>query len=231
VRAGRQDVEDSGATQTEPAPARRGRPRDPTVDEAILSAAMDLLGEVGYARLTMEQVAVRAGVGKASLYLRWSNKVALVAEALQQSSGAVPEVPDSGQLRLDMLVFLRALLRSRRAASHAMAAVSGEVQSNPELREAWRRGLAGALSQCIRTIVVRAVDRRELPATSDVELLSMLPLAVLQHLSLEHDRRPDETVVERIVDQFYTPAVARGDSTEICGGDDTATSTLHGRRG
>jgi hypothetical protein len=86
-----------------------------------------------------------------------------------------------------------------------MAAVSGEVASNSELREAWRRGLAGTLTACVRTIVVRAVDRGELDEASDVELLSVLPLAVLQHLSLEFDQRPDDAVVARIVDQFYTP--------------------------
>ena len=189
----------------EPTPARRGRPRDPGVDEAILSAAVDLLGEVGYAHLTMEQVAVRAGVGKASLYLRWSSKVALVAEAIQHRSGVVPEVPNTGSLREDMLVFLRALLRSRSGASRAVSAISGEVESNPELRQAWRHGLAGTLTVCVRTIVERAVGRGELPPTSDVELLSMLPLALFQHWRLGHERDPDDAVVARIVDQFYTP--------------------------
>jgi AcrR family transcriptional regulator len=161
----------------------------------------------------MEQVAERAGVGKASLYLRWPGKVALVAEAIEIRSGAVPEVPNTGSLREDMLVFLRALLRSRSTASRAVSAISGEVESNPELRQAWRRGLAGKLTACVRTIVARAIDRGELPETSDVELLSVLPLAVLQHLSLEFERRPDEAVVERIVDQFYTPASARDPRT------------------
>ena len=196
-----------GVTQANDKPehTRRGRPRDPEVDEAILSAAVDLLGEVGYARLTMEQVAERAGVGKASLYLRWSSKVALVAEAIQQRSGVVPEVPNTGSLRGDMLMFLRALLRSQSAASRAVSAISGEVESNPELREAWRHGVAGALTACVRTIVARAVDRGELPVTSDVELLSLLPLAMFQHWRLGHEQRPDDSVVGRIVDQFYTP--------------------------
>src|SRR5260370_24574765 len=122
---------------------RRGRPRDPAVDEAILAAAIDLLAEAGYARLTMDQVAARARVGKASVYLRWPNKVALVAEAIQHRSGVVPDVPDTGSLREDMLAFLRALLRAKPAAARALAAVTGEIASNPELRKAWRRTLTG----------------------------------------------------------------------------------------
>jgi AcrR family transcriptional regulator len=192
-----------------PGRPRRGRRRDPAVDQAILSAAVDLLGEVGYLRLTMDQVASRAGVGKASLYLRWPNKVALVADALQRRARAVPDIPDSGSLPGDMRAFLHALLHSRNAASRALSAVSGEIASNPELRKAWHRGLAGMLTGCLRTILARAADRGELPEGSDVELLSQLPLSLLQTWRLEHHEDPDDAVVDRIVAQFYTPAPKR----------------------
>jgi AcrR family transcriptional regulator len=185
---------------------RRGRPRDPGVDEAVLAAAVELLASVGFARLTMEQVAAQAGVGKASVYLRWPNKVTLVAEAIQHRSGVVPDVPDTGSLPRDMRTFLRALLRTFGAASRAMAAVSGEVDRHPELRAAWRKGLAAALTNCVREIVERAVDRGELPAGTDVGLLSMLPVTLLQNWRLEHGQSPDDAAIERIVDQFYTPA-------------------------
>ncbi len=185
--------------------SRRGRPRDPAVDEAILAAAVELLATLGYTRLTMDQVAARAGVGKASVYLRWPNKVALVAEAIEHHSGVVPEVPDTGSLRQDMLTFLRALLRRKSAAQRAVAAVSGEIASNPELRQAWRRGVAGGLSDCVRVIVEHAIERGELPRSSDVELLSMLPVTLLQNWRLEHGQGPNEAVIGRIVDQFYTP--------------------------
>jgi AcrR family transcriptional regulator len=187
-------------------PPRRGRPRDPGVDAAVLVAAVELLAEAGFARLTMDQVATRAGVGKASVYLRWPNKVALVAEAIQHRAGVVPEVPDTGTLPGDMRAFLRALLRTYGAASRAMAAVVGEVANHPELRAAWRQGLSSALTDCLREIVERAVTRGELPPTADVELLSMLPLNILQNWRLEHGQSPDDAVVERIVGQFYTPA-------------------------
>jgi AcrR family transcriptional regulator len=179
------------------------------VDEAILAAAMDLLAETGYARLTMDQVAARAGVGKASVYLRWPNKVALVAEAIQHRSAVVPHVPDTGSLREDMLAFLRGLLRGKSAGARALAAVTGEIASNPELKKAWRRSLVTTLSACMRVIVERAIDRGELPEASDVELLSTLPLTLLQNWRLEHEQGPDDAVVVRIVDQFYSPAPLR----------------------
>lgn len=209
---------------------RRGRPRDPEVDAAILTAAVDLLGEVGYARLTMEQIALRAGVSKASLYLRWPGKVALVAEAIRHRAGVVPEIPDTGSLPGDMRAFLRALLNAKRSGARAVAAVSGEVDSNPELRDAWRRGLAGTLVASIHTIVDRAVERGELPATTDVDLLSVLPLAVLQQWRLVHDQHPDAAVVDRIVDQLYSPPADGRGPAQIRTDDASAASRMGGRR-
>ncbi len=187
------------------APGARGRPRDPGVDAAIRAATLELLAEAGYARLTMDQVAARARVSKSSLYLRWPNKVALVADAVQHRARAVPEVPDTGSLPQDMQMFLTGLLRARGEASRALAAVSGEIATNPELRQAWHRGLAGMLTGCLRQIIDRAVARGELPADSDAELLAGLPLPLLQNWRLEHHGQPDDAVVERIVRQFYTP--------------------------
>ncbi|HXM56907.1 MAG TPA: TetR/AcrR family transcriptional regulator [Candidatus Dormibacteraeota bacterium] len=171
-----------------------------------MAAALELLADGGFTRLTMDQVAARAGVGKASVYLRWPNKVTLVAEAIQHRSGVVPDVPDTGTLPGDMRTFLKALLRTYGAASRAMAAVVGEVDNHPELRKSWRRGLAAALTECVREIVERAVARGELPATTDVGLLSMLPVTILQSWRLEHGQSPDDAVVERVVSQFYTPS-------------------------
>jgi hypothetical protein len=108
-----------------------------------------------------------------------------------------------------MLVFLRALLQRKVAAEPAVAAVSGEIASNPELRKAWRQGLTGALSASVRLIVERAVKRGELAVGTDVEMLTMLPLTLLQNWRREHGRGPDDAVVERIVAQFYTPARPR----------------------
>lgn len=200
--------EEAAARARDPAeevrPAR-GRPRDPVVDAAIRAATLGLLAEAGYARLTMDQVAARGQVSKSSLYLRWPNKVALVADALQHRARAVPEVPDTGSLPGDMRAFLDALLAARGDASRALAAVSGEIATNPELRRAWHRGLAGMLTGCLRAIVERAVRRGELPADSDVELLSQLPLSLLQTWRLEHRDQPGGPEVERIVRQFYTP--------------------------
>jgi len=178
------------------------------VDDAVLAAAVDLLGEVGYARLTVEHVAARAKVSKASLYLRWPGKVALVANALGYGSAVVPAVPDTGSMREDMRRFLRALVRAHATGfAQAASAVSGEVVHNPALREAFRNSVIATVADRVETIVVRAVDRGELSPDTDVELLSVLPMALLQHVRLTREPRPQpEAVVERVVEQFYSPA-------------------------
>src|SRR5262249_44992604 len=140
----------------------------------------------------------------ASLYLRWPNKIALVAQAMQHRADVVPDTPDTGSLADDMRAFLHALLRGKQQSTRALAAVSGETASNPELREAFRAGITGALVACVRTIVPRAIQRHEIPASSDVELLSLLPVAILQHWRLVSDRKPDDDLLDRLVTQFYS---------------------------
>jgi len=167
---------------------------------------MDLLGEAGYGHLTMEQAAARAKVSKDSLYRRFPDKLALVTDALAHRARAVPDVPDTGSLPGDMRAFLRALLASRGAAQRALAGVSSEIAVNPELRAAWHRGLGGMLTGCVRQIVTRAAARGELAPGADIDLLSQLPLSLLQNWRLEHAGQPGDEVADRIVRQFYTPA-------------------------
>jgi len=91
------------------------------------------------------------------LYLRWPNKVALVADALKHRARAVPEIPDTGSLPSDMRGVPGCAAGRAGMASRALAAVSGEIATNPELRQTWHWGLAGMLTGCLRAIVDCAV--------------------------------------------------------------------------
>ena len=86
------------------ADGRRGRPRSPRAQQAIVTATCDLLLEMGYERLSIEGVAARAGVGKQTVYRWWPSKSALVTEAVLEGrlpiSGEPP--PDTGDLRTDL---------------------------------------------------------------------------------------------------------------------------------
>ena len=81
---------------------RPGRPRDVGADDAIMDAVVEILTEVGFRGLTIDAVAHRAGVGKATIYRRWPGKEQLVLDALTAERVPVPE-PDTGSLRDDLL--------------------------------------------------------------------------------------------------------------------------------
>ena len=184
--------------------AKPGRPRDPQVDEAIFAATLELLAEDGYAQLTIERIAARAGVGKASLYRRWPDKVSVVLDAVSRNPER-PSAPDTGSLRADMLAYLRTLVRYRTVHGEAISAISGEAFANARFGEAFRAGMADPVIAGMRTIVERAVARGELPAGADVDLLAALPPALLQTQRLFSGRHADEAFVERIVAQFFSP--------------------------
>jgi AcrR family transcriptional regulator len=101
------------------------RPRSPRVDAAIATAAIDLLREVGYAKLTMGEVARRAGVGKDSLYRRWSNKAALVHEVVfERYPSGYTNAPSTGSLLGDVEA-LAVLLQEANTTPEAAAAIPG----------------------------------------------------------------------------------------------------------
>jgi AcrR family transcriptional regulator len=79
-----------------------GRPRDPELDRRIAQAALDLFADAGWAGFAMEAVARRAGVGKATVYLRWSSKEALLTDAVTLLLARVADV-DTGTLRGDLV--------------------------------------------------------------------------------------------------------------------------------
>jgi AcrR family transcriptional regulator len=188
-----------------PAPrARAGRPRNPGLDDAVCAATLALLAEHGYAQLTVEHIAARAGVGKASVYRRWPDKVSIVLDALGRSPGR-PAAPDTGSLRDDALGFLRSLVDYRTQHAEAVAAISGEALTDPRFGEAFRTALAEPVMDALREIVERAIARGELSPGTDVELLCSVAPALLQVQRLLSGRQPDAAFAERIVAQFFTP--------------------------
>ena len=118
-----------------------GRPRSPEADRAILRATVDLLADEGYGGVTMEGVATRAGVGKATVYRRWGSKVELAVDALKASIADV-EVHATGSLREDLTAYVRGMVTwLMERTGQVMAGLSAEIQHNPELAEALRTNL------------------------------------------------------------------------------------------
>lgn len=152
------------------------------VTDAITEATFAELAETGYARLSMEAIARRAGVGKAALYRRWSSKEDMLTELIREAvTDALPPTPNTGALRGD----LRALLDSYRAdLSNPMISRIGlglvaEAGRLGALEEVLRTGVAVPRRAVARTVLQAAIDRGELPDRLDLELGADLLIAPL----------------------------------------------------
>lgn len=147
-----------------------GRPRSEKVDSAILMAALDMLAEVGFDRTTMEGVAERAGVSKASLYLRWSSKEDLVVAVVQQFVSEI-KIPDTGTIEGDLLHLMRDAVRVYRGKPGAvMPGLVSALAYNPGLADSLRRIFLKPRRTALRVVLERAVRRGELHEGIDYEL-------------------------------------------------------------
>lgn len=157
-----------------------GRPRSEEAHQAILDATLELLGEVGFSALTVEGVASRAGVGKATIYRRWPSKLPLVVEAF----GGLPalEDVDTGSVERDLKTMLRSYLDLfyRTPLAAVLPSLAGERAHNEELSSRFDPVMKGRRQPLVR-VLQRGVARGELPADLDLELAADLvvgPIAV-----------------------------------------------------
>jgi AcrR family transcriptional regulator len=189
---------------------RVGRPRSEVCDRAILAAAVEALLEDGYAGMSIEGVAARAGVGKATIYRRWPSKAELAVEAMRTRACASVPMVDTGDLRFDLVELLRHLLEAMRGVDGTLlSTVMAERVRHPELAEQLDRSLISERRAFVRRLVEQGRERGDLPPDTDVELVADVGFAVLWHrLSMAQAPLTDD-LPERIVAQFLPP-VATG---------------------
>lgn len=185
------------------------RPRVEGDREAeVLDAAVRVLVEVGYDRLTMDEVASEARASKATLYRRWESKADLVVDAVSRTKG-IPdaEARDTGSLRGDLLTL--ACGPCGQAEQLPMSVLGGlltALQTDPELSAAWRERFMAPRVAVTRTIFERAARRGELRTDLDLELiLTVLPSMCVFRCTVE-GRVVDEDFVARVLDQVVLPA-------------------------
>jgi AcrR family transcriptional regulator len=185
-----------------PEAARRGRPRSEQADHAILRAATDLLAERGLPGMSIEEVAARAGVGKATVYRRWPTKGALALDAfLALYQGQQPE-PDTGTLRGDLLAVLRGWVRAvtRTPAGPMLAGLIAAAQHDQDLAADWRDRVVAPLRARHMIMLDRAVARGEIPADTDKDVLLDLLFGAAYHRLLLGHRPLSDRFVRRVVE-------------------------------
>jgi AcrR family transcriptional regulator len=179
--------------------AQRGRPRSPEADRAILAATLDLLAERGLAAMSIEEIAARAGVGKATIYRRWPSKGLLALDAFVTSFSELQPLPDTGTLRGDLIAALTLWIRAVTQTSMGpmLTGLIAESQHDPGLRAAWRDRVLEPLRHQHRIMLNRAIARGEIPASVDREVvLDLFFGAALHRLLLGHLPLTDEFIGE-----------------------------------
>jgi AcrR family transcriptional regulator len=191
-------------------PARRGRPRSEEADRAILRAATELLAERGLHGMSIEEVAARAGVAKATIYRRWNSRGTLALDAFLAEFKALQPLPDTGALRDDLLAALRAWVRAvtRTPAGRTLAGLIAEAQHDAELADAWRARVVEPLRAQHRIMLKRAIDRGQLPASTDTEVALDLLYGAAYHRLLNGHQPLNDTFVRHVVDVIVTGLTA-----------------------
>jgi AcrR family transcriptional regulator len=195
----------AGPTQgREPGKAavRRGRPRSQDADRAILQAATQILAERGLGGMSMEEVAARAGVAKTTVYRRWTSRGALALDAFLAEFQSQQPLPDTGTLRGDLLAALRAWIKSvtQTQAGPVLAGLIAESQQDPELAVAWRERVVARLRDQHKIMLDRAVERGEIPAGTDQEVVLDLLFGAAYHRLLHGHQPLTDRFARRVVD-------------------------------
>ncbi|MBB2944338.1 AcrR family transcriptional regulator [Actinoplanes lutulentus] len=186
-----------------------GRPRNAQADEAILEAVLELLNEgQSAAAVSIEAVAARAGVGKATIYRRWPNKEALLADAVRAMKGPLPELAGVS-VREDLIALIQANRTPHaKRYGNVTACLLPEIIKDEALGR-MHRAVIEPRREVMREVLRRGIATGELRADLDVELTQLMlsgPSMVQSMLRLQ-DLVPDENFAEKIVD-----AVLRGAS-------------------
>jgi AcrR family transcriptional regulator len=178
-----------------------GRPRDERADRAILAATLDLMAENGVHDFRVDDVAGRAGVGKATIYRRYGSKDELVTAAI---AGLVSEitVPDTGRTRADLRALMRSAVQVYRGSLEAavMPSLVDAMSRDAELARLIRDGYLAQRRAALRAVLERGIARGDLRRDLDIELALDVLGGPLFYRLLITGGPIDEQLAEGVVD-------------------------------
>ena len=183
-------------------PRARGRPRSEEADRALLAAARELLQERRAGEVSMEAIAARAGVGKATLYRRWGSLEEVGLAVLEEVAAESAPVEDLGDTRAELVAVVRRVIE--RLADTMMGRIIQSLMStwitDPVLHARFTERVIDVRREEVRLVLRRGIARGDLRADVDVELgTDVLAGPVYYRLVLSGERL-DASLAERIVD-------------------------------
>lgn len=203
---GAADAASQGAAATSPAGGtQRGRPRSQKAHKAVLDAAADLLLSRGLSSVSMDEVAERAGVSKATIYRWWPTKETLALDALYTEWAAARPAPrDTGTLRGDLLSLMRpwARLTGTRPYGRVLAALLTEAQTDPVFAAEYRRRFIEPRREQARAVFHRAMDRGEVSADTKIEVALDMLYGPIYHRLLHGHAPLNDRFVREVVDML-----------------------------
>jgi AcrR family transcriptional regulator len=199
------EAEGTGAARVEAA-LRRGRPRSDEAHRAILDAARDLIIEEGFARLRLEHVAARAGVGKATIYRRWASKEDLALELLLELAAPHLAVVETGDTREELVAAVHNAVRALTDTPFGpvIRALLSQIAINPALGDPFRATVVQARRDEIAGVIERGIARGDLRPDAEVDLATELLVGPV-YFRLMFGGEIDDDLAGEIVD-----AVRRG---------------------
>ena len=186
----------------------RGR-MTPEREGQLYEAVLALVRDTGYERLTLDAVAARAHVSKATLYRQWNGKATLVAHALKRTRPPIAQTVDTGSLRGDFAAII-ARLDDRRASEDTamMRSLMHAAHTTPELMRALREVLIEPERQDLQQMLRRAVARREVsPGNPALDYVMHMMVGAFIARDLIDDRPPDQAFVRSYIDAVVLPAL------------------------
>jgi AcrR family transcriptional regulator len=187
------------------------RRRGEALENALLDAAWTELQATGYAGLTIEAVADRAGTSRAVVYRRWRNRADLVIAAMRRHRPLLSgDIPDTGTLRGDVLALLgRMAARLGEVGPETIYGLLGDYLSDAESFARGQDQVLHISADVMTTILKRAADRGE--ARADVEpRIATLPTDLFRNELFMSRTPPSERVLAEIVDNVFLPLVRPG---------------------
>jgi AcrR family transcriptional regulator len=178
--------------------------------QAILDATIELLAEVGYDRMSMDMVALRARASKATIYRHWPDKTALVLAALSRRGGLVSELADTGSLRGDLELYAReSAAAAAGVAGSLVVGLLAVASHDPQLAALLAQQFHYEQLPAITALIDRARARGEVGPAVDARLISeVLPGTLIMHLVVL--RLPaDERFIHRLVDDVLMALLTR----------------------
>lgn len=181
-----------------------GRPRSEKTTNAILSAAYDLLLENGFGAVTIEKIAERAGVSKATIYKWWPNKAAVVMDAFFDAAVVRLPVPDTGSVISDMIIQINNLAKFLLSQEgKVINEIIAEGQSDLKLAETYRTIYFKPRRLDSRYILERGISRGELNKDLDIELVIDLIFGPLFYRLLITGDAIDEDFIENVINYVF----------------------------